>query len=204
MKFPRPSFSIPGYLHRWHLLPRNRWWNLYLHKFVGPDPLPWLHNHPGTSISIMLRGGYDEEFQSDISSPVEVRSLGFPNLSWRSIQVSFSWRGRSSFHRINKLYRQPVWTLWLHSRSEESWGFLINGKLYPAERVLDPHGIKGVAFDFVHLCLTMSELEERAGIADKMPSTDACVKKLHEHYPSVPLPALYHLVQTLLDKELAQ
>jgi hypothetical protein len=48
------------YLTRWHLIPRNRWLNLYLHKFVHGDDERALHDHPWASASLILEGRYIE------------------------------------------------------------------------------------------------------------------------------------------------
>lgn len=43
------------YLYRWHVVPRNRFFNVYLHRFIGSDG-PVLHDHPWRSLSYMVRG----------------------------------------------------------------------------------------------------------------------------------------------------
>ena len=48
------------YLKRWYLLPRNKFFNLYLHKFLASDDDRALHDHPWWNISIILKGGYIE------------------------------------------------------------------------------------------------------------------------------------------------
>ena len=42
-----------NYLERWHLIPRNRFFNVYLHKFSGPDSCRELHDHPWWNLSII-------------------------------------------------------------------------------------------------------------------------------------------------------
>src|SRR3990167_4247952 len=64
-KFRRePNLYIGGkenpYLLRWHLIPRNSFFNIYLHKIVQDDSDEALHDHPYWSMSIVLRGGYYE------------------------------------------------------------------------------------------------------------------------------------------------
>lgn len=46
------------YLHRWFLVPQNRWVNVYVHRFVGSDDPPALHNHPWRFLSLVLSGAY--------------------------------------------------------------------------------------------------------------------------------------------------
>ena len=66
--FPRlttkPDFLIgpPGepYLRRWWIIPRNRWFNIYLHEMLHDDEDRALHDHPFPNCSIVLRRGYVE------------------------------------------------------------------------------------------------------------------------------------------------
>ena len=44
------------YLHRRFLLPRNRYFNIYLHKFIASDEADALHDHPWHSLSFLIRG----------------------------------------------------------------------------------------------------------------------------------------------------
>src|SRR3546814_20880058 len=59
-----PSFVIGGednpYLRRWYIIPRNRWFNVYLHEFLRDDDDRALHDHPWVNLSILLRGQYVE------------------------------------------------------------------------------------------------------------------------------------------------
>lgn len=61
----KPDVYIPNrdgtpYLLRWWIIPRNRFFNIYLHKFLGSDDDRALHDHPWASCSIILKGGYLE------------------------------------------------------------------------------------------------------------------------------------------------
>lgn len=48
------------YLVRWHMIPRNRFFNVYLHFFVHGDDDRALHDHPWRSWSLLLDGRYRE------------------------------------------------------------------------------------------------------------------------------------------------
>lgn len=48
------------YLTRWHIIPRNRFFNLYLHYFVHGDDDRAKHDHPWRSWSLILDRGYRE------------------------------------------------------------------------------------------------------------------------------------------------
>ncbi len=54
------------YLLRWHVIPRNRFFNIYLHKFLRDDDDRALHDHPWPSCSIILKGGYIEHLPAGI------------------------------------------------------------------------------------------------------------------------------------------
>ena len=61
----RPADFIIGgadnpYMHRWYVIPRNRWFNIYLHRIVRSDDDRALHDHPWMNCSILLQGMYVE------------------------------------------------------------------------------------------------------------------------------------------------
>lgn len=60
----KPDFVIgphdAPYLRRWWVIPRNRWFNIYLHQILKDDDDRALHDHPWWNVSIILKGCYDE------------------------------------------------------------------------------------------------------------------------------------------------
>ncbi len=50
------------YLYRWHVVPRNDRGNVYFHIQVRSDPERPLHDHPWDNTSVILSGGYDEDW----------------------------------------------------------------------------------------------------------------------------------------------
>lgn len=60
----KPHFTVgePGfpYLRRWYVLPRNRYFNIYLHQFLHDDDDRALHDHQWRFVSIILKGSYTE------------------------------------------------------------------------------------------------------------------------------------------------
>lgn len=60
----KPDFVIGDpdepYLRRWWLIPRNRFFNIYLHEILRSDDDRALHDHPWWNVSIILKGGYVE------------------------------------------------------------------------------------------------------------------------------------------------
>src|SRR5258708_6694326 len=55
----RWSIVPSDYIRRLHVI-KTPWFAICVHWLNGPDPEPWLHDHPVTFLSLILRGGYDE------------------------------------------------------------------------------------------------------------------------------------------------
>lgn len=66
----KPDFVIgrpeDPYLRRWWIIPRNRFFNIYLHQILKSDDDRALHDHPWWNVSIILRGGYFEVMPTGI------------------------------------------------------------------------------------------------------------------------------------------
>ena len=95
-----PDVIIGGadapYLRRWHILPRNRIFNLYLHHFLRDDDDRALHDHPWAWCSLVLAGGYYEH---------TIAAGGIHHRRWRpagSLAIS----GPRRAHRI-ELHKHP-------------------------------------------------------------------------------------------------
>jgi hypothetical protein len=60
----KPDFIIGGadepYMLRWWVIPRNRFFNIYLHHFLRSDEDRALHDHPWLNCSWLLDGRYTE------------------------------------------------------------------------------------------------------------------------------------------------
>lgn len=54
-----PMLILKGYMWRWHLIPRNKLFNIYLHVFIGDDDTTY-HDHPWNSWSLCLWGRMTE------------------------------------------------------------------------------------------------------------------------------------------------
>ena len=118
----KPHFQIPGYLNRWHIIPRNKWFNIYLHQFIGPDPsLNW-HDHPWWNISIKLRGGY-----------MEAGTAGMRDFLGGLLTV----RPPTAQHKIYPI-DPPCWTLFLTGPVVRDWGFWVDGKWVKHTEYLNP------------------------------------------------------------------
>ena len=114
----RPAdFVIGGadrpYLIRWYVIPRNPIFNIYLHRFLRSDDDRALHDHPWTSLSILLAGSYIEHTIS--AGGIEVRTR----------RTAGDWKLRlfgSLAHRL-ELDRGECWTLFITGPRYRAWGF---------------------------------------------------------------------------------
>lgn len=106
------------YLERYHLLRLPFGIHIYLHRFVASDPGRSLHNHPWHSaLSWVLTGQYDE-----IRLGNERKNYALQKRSIRAGHVNYI--SGKIYHRINLAHGQQVWTLFMHTASHRSWGFL--------------------------------------------------------------------------------
>lgn len=107
----KPKYIGTGYLLRWHLIPRNRWFNIYLHKFIGDDDERACHDHPWNSFSIRLRGQLRELIRMD--SGAEYWFLT-PRLTYRPATFA---------HRLELVGNKSAWTLFMTGPRTRDWGF---------------------------------------------------------------------------------
>lgn len=98
----------PGYLHRWHLLPRNPLFNIYLHRFLRSDDARALHDHPWMSLSYCLSGVLLEHLPGERNRYVR--------------QGTWAWRWPRSAHRLD-LTTPEAWTLFVTGPRVREWGF---------------------------------------------------------------------------------
>lgn len=137
--------NVDPYLLRWHLIPRNSFFNIYLHKFMRSDDNRALHDHPWAwNISLILRGQYIEHMPydrkrfakpqiSDNITLVDMRTKTKNRRAWRPI---FRWG--ITPHRVELIKYQesfvprwgwslikerPVWTIFITGRYVREWGF---------------------------------------------------------------------------------
>lgn len=101
------------YLHRWYLLPHNRFHNLYLHRFTASDEDRALHDHPWSFVAIVLVGRYREVTES---GTVRRRAGGIA-------RRAAAHRHRVELFRDESGREMPCWTVVLTGRNERPWGF---------------------------------------------------------------------------------
>ena len=128
------------YLLRWYIIPRNRFFNIYLHKFLRDDDDRALHDHPWHSLSIGLKGRYKEI----MPGRWVMRRPGVP-----------VFRRATHQHRIvlltdwKTLADRPVWTLFITGPKVRDWGFWCPQGFIPWQRFVDQkdHGAVGRGCD---------------------------------------------------------
>jgi hypothetical protein len=109
------------YLQRWFVLPRNRWFCIYLHKMLRDDDDRALHDHPGANVSIVLRGGYDEWVF--LWRPVEGAAL--PRMTrYRRRPGRIIFRSASAAHRLALPPGvKRSWSMFIILPKRREWGF---------------------------------------------------------------------------------
>jgi len=109
-----PDFLVGGpdtpYMRRWWVIPRNRFFNIYLHQFMRDDEDRALHDHPWWSLSWCMRGAMLELTRDDTKQIVE---------------GEWTWRSAKLAHRlvIPDCYRSNTWTLFITGPVIRGWGF---------------------------------------------------------------------------------
>ena len=118
-----PDFYIGGkenpYLLRWWVIPRNRFFNIYLHKFLRDDDDRALHDHPWVSLSVILKGGYLEYLPNDR------RKMRVPfNIVLRRSITAHRIRLFREYDPFEFCYKpQIAWTLFITGPRIREWGF---------------------------------------------------------------------------------
>ncbi len=89
-----PDVSMGGeedpYLVRWWLIPENRFFNVYLHRFLRDDDDRVLHDHPWHSVSLLLKGQVLEVYRMNDCNLDQTRVLYRGQLIYR--KASFAHR----------------------------------------------------------------------------------------------------------------
>lgn len=118
------------YLRRWHIIPSNRWLNLYLHHFVGDDDARALHDHPWWSVSFILRGGYWD---------VLPRSIMIKRRPGDIVRRSPRAAHRVQLVKNSDGSKREAWTLFLTGPRVREWGFHCPQGWRRWQDFVDPH-----------------------------------------------------------------
>ncbi len=123
-----------GYLERWYVIPRNRYFNIYLHKFTGSDDDRATHDHPWNSVSFLLKGKLREIYGVNLVPGM----FGF----WRDIPwLKPIYRSATFSHRL-VVEEGPVWTLFITGPRIREWGFLCPNGWVHWKQFTDETGLK--------------------------------------------------------------
>lgn len=128
----RPDFIIgkPGddYLRRWFVIPRNRFFNVYLHRFIRSDDDRALHDHPWVNMSLLLIGQYVEH--TIPQGGIQLRRL------YKAGDLKF--RGPRYAHRV-ELTDGPCLSLFITGPRVREWGFHCPAGWRPWQEFTSPH-----------------------------------------------------------------
>lgn len=102
------------YIVRLHVV-KTPWWAICVHWINKPDAERWLHDHPVSFLSIILRGGY-----------LEYR--GNLHFNWRK---HFNYIRSTDRHVITNVYPDTVTLCFMGPKTQE-WGFYVpeKGKVF--------------------------------------------------------------------------
>jgi hypothetical protein len=111
------------YLTRFYLGTIGKW-EFHLHRFTRGDADRRVHDHPWEqSYAFILHGGYDEE------RLVGVCPYNGP-ITTTKVRRWFNPISALDFHRITRLHKPVVWTLFVHTPKVKEWGFLEQGEVW--------------------------------------------------------------------------
>lgn len=131
-----PDFTIGSedrpYLRRWWVIPRNRFFNIYLHQILRSDDDRAFHDHPWWNASFILKGGYWE------AMPYDYQPDGRPygnRIKWRG-RFAIVFRRATAAHRLvladgrrrtkageSGFELLPCWSLFFTGPTVRRWGF---------------------------------------------------------------------------------
>ncbi len=122
-----PDFAIgpedAPQLQRWWLIPRNRWFNLYLHRFLRSDEGRALHDHMYVNLSWILGPhGYYEITPVGRTPWYPTSGLASTIGLWRPAGKLVA-RRPTTAHRVVLLSAEPVYSLFVTGPAVREWGF---------------------------------------------------------------------------------
>ena len=134
-----PDVKIGGdYVHRWMVYPKNRWRNVYIHKFMANDDDCALHDHEPDNASILLQNSYIEHFHA---KPLCVVNGRYLTTAYQRHPGQLIFRLAGTPHRIELADQdKPVITMFVQGIRRRKWGFVtprgwVGWETYLAEKV---------------------------------------------------------------------
>lgn len=117
-------------LLRWWILPRNKYFNIYLHKVIRDDEDRALHDHPWNSLSLLLWGKLGESYfthepnSDQFETYMGVLQQEQPTSSHVMKPGRFRYRPAEFAHRLFLPDPgKPAWTLFMTGPKFRKWGF---------------------------------------------------------------------------------
>ncbi len=111
-----PDFVIgppdDPYMLRWWWIPRNRFFNIYIHRILHNDDDRALHDHPWASLSYMVEGELIEHYKVYLGG-ARVRSVKAGQWVYRSPRFT---------HRL-VLFGESAITIFMTGPRVREWGF---------------------------------------------------------------------------------
>lgn len=99
-------------------------WNIRIHHIVRPDRDRHLHDHPWNARTFILKGGYVEQ---RIAKTKPDWMLDYPLCTITRPRGATCKLGFGEYHRISHIQVGGAWTLFVSSKYQGSWGFLVDG-----------------------------------------------------------------------------
>jgi len=132
----KPHKNIgPDYLHRWHLIPKNKYFNIFLHRVLKSDDVRAVHDHPWWSLSFLIKGTLDERYRCP--------ACGKNTLKRTAPRFWPVFRKASFAHRL-VLVSDEAWTIFITGRRRHDWGFWCGDRWASAELYDECGGCDGV------------------------------------------------------------
>ena len=136
-----------NYLRRWHIIPENKYFNIYYHEIRASDLDRHLHDHPYFFSSFILEGGYYEHTEDDIIS----RKPG-------DLNIHSPW----FFHRLEMRDESGANTIFITAPKIKIWGFKTEDGWVANQEYLEKHGIQGALQNPITVDKTEDERERKA------------------------------------------
>ena len=107
------------YMHRWYAVPRNKLFNVYIHRFLRDDADEALHDHPWASLSFTVQGVVREYLPMPGTDPSNEslhtsRLIGVGDVTWRGLHFA---------HRLEVVSRENPITIFMTGPVLREWGF---------------------------------------------------------------------------------
>ncbi|AGS81013.1 hypothetical protein [Caulobacter phage Cr30] len=124
----KPDVVIGGnedpYLLRWWVIPRNPFFNIYLHKFLRSDEDRALHSHPWLfCLSILIKGNYIEHTPKGKFIRKRGNCYFRFGEAWHRVQLLTKWVKQNDGSMVGYPDREPCTTIFVTGPRIREWGF---------------------------------------------------------------------------------